>query len=184
MRVFAICAAAALTLACAPAEEAENMAPGCDARAVQSWNATPDVALSIEATSVGPGCDRAVATIVIRDSSGNPLYADTHIAAQVMVLAGAADQAAMQTALGEWANSSNATMATTAALPEWPANAEAPQSGEFPFYPDDGVDREAYATLRTQNLPLFCYVQGMESLRCVAFNQGEIGSVGLQLFAG
>ena len=75
-------------------------------------------------------------------------------------------------------------MATTAALPEWPASAEAPQSGEFPFYPDDGVDREAYATLRTQNLPLFCYVQGMESLRCVAFNQGEIGSVGLQLFPG
>lgn len=184
MRIFPICAVAALTLACAPAQEADNMAPGCDARAVQTWNATPEAALSVEAASTGPGCDRAVATIVIRDSSGNPLYVDTHIAAQVMVLAGAADQAGMQTALGEWADSSNAAMATTAALPEWPANAEAPQSGEFPFYADEGVDRESYASLRAQNLPLFCYVQGMESLRCVAFENGGISSVGVQLFPG
>lgn len=186
MRVGFICAAAALALACAPAAEDTGgaLAEGCDARAVQAWNATPDATLSVEATSAGPGCDRAVATLVIRDASGFPLYTDTHIASQVMVLAGAADQAAMQTALAEWAESSNTTMVTTSALPDWPQGAEAPSNGEFPFYPDDGIDRTAYLALRAQNLPLFCYVQGMESLRCVAYGEGAVSSVGLQLFPG
>jgi len=184
MRVFAICAAAALAMGCTPAEEAENMAPGCDARAAHTWNAA-DQTLSVEAFSNGPGCDRAVATLIIRDASGAPLYAETHFAGQVMTLAGAADQAAMQTALGEWADPAGATtMQTTAALPEWPASAEAPSNGEFPFYPDDEVDRAAYASLREQNAPLFCYVQGMESMRCVAWIDNSIASVGLQLFPG
>lgn len=186
MRVALICAAAMLAMACTPAAEDTGgaLAAGCDARAVHTWNAMPDTALSVEALSHGPDCDRAVATLVIRDASGVPLYADTHFAGHVMSLAGAADQAAMQTALGEWVDSSNATMISTSALPDWPQGAAAPANGEFPFYPDEGVGRDAYLSLRAQNLPLFCYVQGMESLRCVALNQGEIGSVGLQLFPG
>ncbi len=183
MRGLFVCGLAALLMACAPAEEGDGMAAGCDARAVSAWEAG-EARLNVETSTHGPDCSRAVALIVIRDASGAPLYAETHLPAQVMTLAGATDRAAMQTALSEWADSSNATMATTSALPEWPANAEAPQSGEFPFYPDEGVDREAYAALRAQNLPLFCYVQGMESLRCLWFNQGEIGSVGVQLFPG
>jgi len=181
MRVFAICAAAALAMACAP--EGGSLAAGCDVRAAHSW-AAGDQALSIEASAQGPGCDRAVATLIIRDSSGAPLYAETHFAGEVMVLAGAADRAAMQTALGEWSDPAAAAMQTTAALPDWPAGADAPASGEFPFYPDEGVDRASYLSLREQNAPLFCYVQGMESLRCVALLDGSIASVGLQLFPG
>ncbi|HRO04681.1 MAG TPA: hypothetical protein PLS69_13860, partial [Terricaulis sp.] len=67
MRVFAICAAAALAMACAP--EGGSLAAGCDVRAAHVWNAG-DQALSIEASAQGPGCDRAVATLIIRDSSG------------------------------------------------------------------------------------------------------------------
>lgn len=184
MRVVMIVAAAALVLACTPAGVAQNVASGCDARAAQIWNAAEDTALSVEAASFGPDCNRAVATLVIRDRAGTPLYADTHLAGHVMTLAGAADHAAMQTALAEWIASSNATMATTAALPDWPENAEAPVSGEFPFYPDEGVDHASYNALRAQSAPLFCYVQGMESQRCVAFKDGVISSVGVQTFPG
>ena len=184
MRRIVMSLAAALAIGCAPAEEAENLAPGCDARAAQAWNATPEAALSVEAVSFGPDCDRGVATLVIRDSSGAPLYADTHFTGHVMTLAGATDQATMQAALMEWLNSSNATMATTSALPEWPENAEGPVSGEFPFYPEEGVDRAAYLSLRQQDAPLFCYVQGMESQKCVAFVDDGVASVGVQTFPG
>lgn len=179
MRMMLLGLVAALALGCAPAQEEGGMAAGCDARAVHAWND-----LSVEAVSFGPDCARAVATLVIRDSSGEPQFVDTYLAAHVMTLASAENQAAMQVALGEWLDSSNSTMATSAALPQWPANAEQPVSGEFPFYPAEGMDRAAYIAVRDANLPLYCYVQGMESLRCLALEAGAITDVGAQLFPG
>ena len=86
--------------------------------------------------------------------------------------------------LAEWVTPGS-TMISTSALPEWPANAQAPESGEFPFYPEEGYDREAYNALRTNNLPLYCYVQGMESLACIAFSgEGEVSKIGVQSFPG
>ena len=38
--------------------------------------------------------------------------------------------------------------------------------------------------LRGQKLPLFCYVQGMESMGCVALDGESITKVGLQTFPG
>ncbi len=75
-------------------------------------------------------------------------------------------------------------MQTSAALPDWPANADGPQSGEFPFYPEAGYDRESYMTLRANDLPLFCYVQGMESMGCLAAADGEVTKIGVQSFPG
>jgi hypothetical protein len=183
MRLWMICCVAALTLACAPPEQAQISTAGCDARAASVWQAG-EAKLIVEASAQGPDCGRAVALMVIRDASGAPLYANAHFAAEIMTLANAADQNAMQAALSEWVDSSNTSMATTGALPAWLENAAGPASGEFPFYPDEHVDRRAYLALRAQDLPLFCYVQGMESLRCLAFSEGGIDGVGVQLFAG
>ena len=171
-------------LACTPAEEVDVMSEGCDARAVSEW-AAEGASYSIEATSVGPDCERAVATLIIRDSSGRPLFANAHLSAQVMTLAAARAPAAMQGALAEWIDpAANSTMAGSGALPDWPANADAPANGEFPFYPALGYDRAGYEDLRAANAPLFCYVQGMESLACVALRDGRIEEIGVQTFPG
>jgi hypothetical protein len=185
MRLIVLASIALLAAGCQRIEtgEADNLAPGCDARAVQAWS-VGEGELSVEAATAGPDCARAVATLVVRDSSGVPLYADVHLAEHVMTLAPARDQAAMQTALGEWLTPST-IMASTSALPDWPENATAPQSGEFPFYPEEGYDRESYTALRQNNLPLFCYVQGMESMACVAFSgEGQVSKIGVQTFPG
>jgi hypothetical protein len=121
----------------------------------------------------------------VRNTSGEPIYTQSHITSDLMTLAPAADPAAMNTALTEWV-APETTMSTTSTLPEWAANAEMP-GGEFPFYPDnhpDGYSREAYAAMRAANLPMFCYVQGMESLSCIIYGDGGIEHIGVQAFPG
>ncbi len=102
-----------------------------------------------------------------------------------MTLAEATTPALMQTALAQWIDpASNTTMQTSSALPEWPANADGPQNGEFPFYVEEGYTRELYNEIRNANLPLYCFVQGMESSRCLALRNGALESVGVQSFPG
>ncbi len=187
MRKVLVAGFAALAIAaCTPAEEEHGaLSEGCDARASVSWASSADPNASVEAITTGPDCARAVATLIIRNGSGEPIYADTHIPSQVMTLAQASTPAAMQTALAEWiAPESNTTMQTTGALPEWPANADSPQSGEFPFYVEEGTTRELYNTIRDANTPLYCFVQGMESLACLALRDGALEKVGVQSFLG
>lgn len=187
MRAFLIAGLAALAVvACTSAEEEHGaLSEGCDARAVATWNTPADANASAEAITTGPDCARAVATLIIRNGSGEPIYSETHIPSQVMVLAQASTPAAMQTALQEWVDpASNTTMQTSSALPEWPANADSPQNGEFPFYPAEGVTRDLYNQVRDANVPLYCYVQGMESSNCLALRDGALESVGVQSFPG
>lgn len=134
---------------------------------------------------MGADCAKAVATIVIRDVQGNALWAQAYSTEHVMVLAPAHDSAAMRIALSEWIDpAGDTTLQTTSALPEWPANAESPQNGEFPFYLDEGTTREDYNAVRDANAPMYCYVQGMESLACLALRDGGLQSVGVQTFPG
>lgn len=183
MRVFLIAGLAALAAACS--QEQEVMSEGCTARATAQWATDADPNASIEAFTTGPDCARAVATLIIRNGSGEPLYAATHLPQHVMTLAPASTPAAMQEALAEWISpASNTTMQSSSALPEWPENASGPQNGEFPFYPEEGMARETYVQLRDANLPMYCFVQGMESLACVALHDGALENVGVQTFPG
>ncbi|MBL8545870.1 MAG: hypothetical protein JNL81_05360 [Hyphomonadaceae bacterium] len=187
MRGFLIAGLAALAVAaCTPAAEQHgDLSEGCDARGVATWNTPADPNASIEAITTGPDCARAVATLIIRNGSGEPIYSETHIPSQVMTLAQAGTPAAMQTALQEWVDpASNTTMQASSALPEWPANADGPQSGEFPFYPAEGSTREIYNAVRGADAPMYCYVQGMESLNCLVLQDGALESVGVQSFPG
>ncbi len=150
----------------------------CAASASAEWSG-----LNVTAAVEGGDCASAQATLTIR-SVGVTLFSETHAAANVMSLAQANDAAAMETALADWISSGNHTMATSGALPDWPAGAEAPQSGEFPFYPEEAMTRERYLALRAADAPLFCFVQGMESQACLALQNGALEKVGLQLFPG
>lgn len=185
MRAFVAAGLVALAVACAPAEEQDVMSEGCSARATAPWSTSVDPNASIEAITTGPDCARAVATFIIRNGSGEALYSMTYNPSQVMTLAQARTPGAMETALAEWIDpAGNTTMQTSSALPEWPANAESPQNGEFPFYPEEGVTRELYNQIRAADAPMYCYVQGMESLNCLALRDGALETVGVQSFPG
>ncbi len=168
--------AAALVLACGvlPAKA------DCDARARSAWTK----GVVAEAMSQGQTCANAVVTLVLRDSSGKPIWVDARIAAQVMIFVGAADRNAMTRTLADWIDQRKSAMARSDKLPDWPQGAAAPKAGEFPFYPDGEVDREAYMKLRGAHVPMFCYVQGMESMACVAMTSDGVTKVGVQTFPG
>lgn len=155
----------------------------CEVTASKPWTPAAGTELTVEAGTLGADCEHAVATIVIRDQSG-VAYAQAYPTAQVMDLAQARDSRAMRTALGEWIQSANHTIDTTSALPDWPEGAEGPQNGEFPFYVAEGFTRETYMALRERNAPVFCYVQGMESEKCLALEDGVLSEIGIQSFPG
>jgi hypothetical protein len=183
MRFVILAGALALAASCAPA--AQSADAGCGVSVSTPWRPLSGTEFTVEASSMGADCAKAVATIVVRDVQGNALWAQAYSTEHVMVLAPAHDTAAMRIALSEWIDpAGNTTLQTTGALPEWPANAESPQNGEFPFYPDEGTTREDYNAVRDANTPMYCYVQGMESLACAALRDGALQSVGVQTFPG
>lgn len=189
MKSLIVAAALALGVAaCAPQDDADDAQTasvrGCQAVATEAWRPLSGAEFSIEATSAGPDCERAVATLTIRDAQGRALYTQAYPAEHVMGLSEARDVGAMQQALSAWISSSNHTIATTAALPDWPAGADGPVSGEFPFHVAEGMTRADYLALRQRDTPVYCYVQGMESQACLALDNGALAPVGLQTFPG
>jgi hypothetical protein len=184
MRFIMIAGALALAAACTqPASQSADA--GCAVSVSTPWRPLSGTEFTVEAATMGADCAKAVATIVIRDVQGNALWAQAYSTEHVMLLAPAHDPTTMRTALAEWIDpAGNTTLQTTGGLPEWPANADGPQNGEFPFYPDESVDRESYNAIRTGDTPMYCYVQGMESLACIALRDGGMQQVGVQLFPG
>jgi len=184
MRFMMIAGALALVAACTQAAT-QNADAGCAMSVSTPWRPLSGTEFTIEAGTMGADCAKAVATIVVRNVQGEVLWAEAHQTEHVMLLAPARDPAAMRMALSEWiAPETNTTMQTTGALPEWPANADSPQNGEFPFYVNEGETRENYNAIRDANTPMYCYVQGMESLNCLALRDGALQSVGAQAFPG
>jgi ABC-type Fe3+-hydroxamate transport system substrate-binding protein len=187
MRFVLVAALATFALAACSQQTDETRAAAtpCNATSNDTWRPAGRGEFTIEAAASGPNCERAVATLVIRDGDGRVAWVEAYPTEHVMVLATARDSGAIEVALSGWINpEANTTMQSTSALPEWPANAEAPQNGEFPFYPEAGYDRESYTALRANNLPLYCFVQGMESMACLALADGELTLIGVQSFPG
>lgn len=178
-------ALAALALAACSQGEAppQAAAAGCAAEASTTW-AAGDTRFSIAAQTAGADCAQASATLTIRGADGTVDWTESFPAAQVMTLAGARDAAAMRAALTDWIDPATIDMHTTGALPAWAANAETPMQGEFAFYPEEGIARAEYEALRGRDAPLYCFVQGMESAACLAYEDGRIEKIGVQTFPG
>jgi hypothetical protein len=189
--------AAALLGACQPANApapqasaspaaAPSAAPvqasGCAAHAVRSWEAKPGAIFTIEADTLGPDCAHAVAVMVIRKADGDPVFQWTLATQFIIGLAEAKDAPAMAAGVKDFVN--DAETATTGELPEWKAGQDSPMRGEFAFMPAEGVDRAAYADLRKQKFPMFCFAQGLESMNCLALREDMFESVGFQLLPG
>ena len=142
--------------------------------------------VTVEAFTNGAGCEKATAVLTIHDGTGSLVYNSVTSAEYAMMLTGKKTSAEMEAALKEWIDQKGSTLKTTADLPEWKDGAEQPMLGEFPFYPEEGIDRAAYEKYRADKSPLFCFVPGIESLACVMKDKdsGAIVPVGAQAFPG
>jgi hypothetical protein len=159
-------------------------APDCSAAAWRDWTPARGHRYRTEAFSNGGNCASAVVTIAVRAPDGTVLWSEAAPSAHLMIFAGIKTRGEMVKALGEWLAQDH-MFKSSADFPPWAAGDDAPKSGEFPFYPEAGVDRETYEQIRAQRLPVFCYVQGMESLACLTVTaDGQMEKVGVQLFPG
>ncbi len=184
----ALAACVVALAACNPeSETAETQLPSapqaaltgaCATSAASTWSG-----LALAAESGGADCATAAVRITIRDGA-DTLYTQNYAADQVMTLAGAESVEDLQRRLGEWITPAGAAMDSAGDLPAWAEGEDQPMSGEFPFYLEEGVDRAAYEAVRRRDAPLFCYVQGMESLACLVFESGALTKVGAQSFPG
>ncbi|MES1199006.1 MAG: hypothetical protein ABUS48_03400 [Pseudomonadota bacterium] len=171
---------------CSPAAEGPKQSAaavnGCPAHAAAVWRAGEN-AFAVIGDTTGADCAHATATLSIRDGSQAVVYTASAPVADLMTLSSAKDAAAMQTALVQWIDPATAA-STTNDLPEWSANAENPIRGEFPFYPEERIDRAVYSGIRAADAPMYCYVQGMESQACIAWTNGQMTKLGVQTFPG
>lgn len=181
-----LAAAFCLSVAAVGLPQVASANPGdCNAQASAPWAAAGS-GYQAEALTHGKTCDMSVAVIIVRGPDGTPIFVSAHNARDVMVLAGMASAADMEAALKVWIDQSDGVLSTTGKLPEWAQGQDQPSLGEFPFMPEPEIDRETYATIRADNTPLFCFVQGMESVACAVLvpADGVMYKVGLQLFPG
>jgi hypothetical protein len=178
---------------------AAAVASGCDTAATLNWLSDKGGTYRAEAYANGARCEQSVVTITVRGPDGKLMLSDARAAADVMVFGGVTTKPAMTAALSAWVRQDH-QFKTSANLPPWPQGAEAPQAGEFPFYPEADVDRDTYEKIRAVKAPVFCYVQGMESMACYALSRDEtclagyngaqvcavpeMRKIGLQLFPG
>lgn len=169
-----------------PDDAAGLLAAGCRAEAAQTWRplGTGDP-FTINAVARGPTCPQATVILTIRNPQGDVVWTDSHAAAQVMTLAYRHEDArTLAAAMAEWIDPNTTNLKLTRDLPDWPEGAEAPMAGEFPFYPETFVDRTEYLRLRNTLFPIYCYVQGMESIACLALEHGRLTKIGVQTFPG
>ncbi len=148
-------------------------AAACSATAARAWVG----GTTIEAFAHGPSCAKAVVTLVIRNKVGNPLFMQAHDTAFLMnfTLAPAANAKALGTTLKDWISGGGFMTSADKLVVD----------GEFPFMVDEGVDAATLAKYRKAKLPLFCYIQGMESGNCLVLDkEGAVVDIGVQSFPG
>jgi hypothetical protein len=125
---------------------------------------------------------------VIRQREGSPIYSWSGLTEYLFGLKDAADPAAMKTALGEWIDQRGGE--TTSSLSAWEETEGQPKRAEFPFMPAEGFDQAAWDQLKKDNLDMFCFPQGGESMNCAVLRPGtdntppSMEEIGLQLFPG
>lgn len=176
---LALSVAIFLAAAASPARSAD-----CNAQASAPWRQSGQGVVA-EARSLGARCDKAKIELTLRSARGKALMSFASTADAIMTFADVKTKAAMQAKLASWLAEAMRTMPTSAKLPDWKPNQTEPSDGEFPFVVDEGVTRPFYLSMRKAKLPMFCFVQGMESLGCAVMRpNGEATRLGAQTFPG
>lgn len=187
-RLIGSCLAMTL-IACAsaPAASTEMQADAearCVAEASGEWLGSGERKFAVTANTSGPTCARSVALLIVRDEEGDVVWTDARPTAHVMGLHTPTTRSAMSPALAEWVHFASQRPQTTADLPPWPQTAGHATESEFPFYPEEWIDEETYVRLSAQRTPMFCYIQGMESLACLIEFDDRLEKIGVQSFPG
>jgi hypothetical protein len=160
------------------------LAADCDEKASAPWTQSGK-GIVAEASSQGARCDKAKIGLVLRGADGKVLLTFASTADTVMTFGEVKTKAAMKTTLASWLADGMKQMPTSDKLPDWKEKQDQPSDGEFPFYVDQGVKRPAYLAIRKAKLPMFCFVQGMESLGCAVLGpDGAVTKLGAQSFPG
>jgi hypothetical protein len=156
----------------------------CDAAADGEWVTSTGQRFRVEATTSGPTCRQSAALMIVRDADGDVVWTDALPAAFVAGLNTPTTRTPMTDALREWIGFA-ARGQTTADLPPWlrPEQGPTTTSG-FEFEPEPWINREAYLDIRARAAPMFCYVQGLESLACLMEREGRLEKIGVQAFPG
>jgi hypothetical protein len=181
-------AAAATALLSMPAGAAEAPKDACHEHGVANVT-LGGKPYTVTAISEGPDCSKAVILLTIRTGEGFAIYNDVMATDGIhFVDVDAAKPETMAAALAKLVDQGpNTEMEGTGSLPEWKAGQEAPEmKGEFPFYPDRDMNQDWYMELRAKNLPMVCYVPGLESLHCVSIDPETDAAIkmGAQAFPG
>ena len=166
----------------------------CNATLSQNWKLGAKRIFTVDASSVGPDCRHAVALLVVRDSKGEVQYTYSSATRDNGVFGALAEKPAtdikqMRVALNGWLkaglSSNKNSMAKFIPWKKGTAGpAEEPPS-EFPFTVDSDVSRDTYEEWRKADLPVFCFVQGMESMRCLVVGKDNaVSELGIQSFPG
>lgn len=165
---------------------------GCALRETATWNpivpgapaSTKKLApLRIEARSSGPTCATAEIVLSIQNGAGRILHRDEFNADHVAALYDATTPAKMRAALRTWIDPRLETR-FHANLPNWRRGQAEPDAREFPFLPADGMTRDRYMSIKTNRTPVYCYIQGIESINCVVLQGGALVPFGVQTFPG
>ncbi|MBI1186819.1 MAG: hypothetical protein GC206_05715 [Alphaproteobacteria bacterium] len=183
---LALSGCASTTAPATPDDAAGLLAAGCRAEAAQTWRplGTGDP-FTINAVARGPSCPQATAILTVRNPQGDVVWTESYAVAQVMTLADSHQNSPeLAQAMAAWIDPNTINLKLTRDLPDWPEGAEAPMAGEFPFYPETFVDRTEYLRMRNTLFPIYCYVQGMESIACLVLEHGRLTKIGVQTFPG
>lgn len=166
----------------------------CNVNFSHNWQLGPKRIYKVDASSVGPDCKHAVALLVVRDSKGEVQYTYSGATRDNGIFGSLAEKPVtdvnqMRVALGEWLKAGLSSKKNSMAkfIP-WRKGAAGPAEdppSEFPFTLESDVSRDTYEEWRKADLPVFCFVQGMESMRClVASKDGAVIELGIQSFPG
>lgn len=140
---------------------------------------------SVEGAAFGGDCTTATVSLVVRDEDGAAIYTFAGTADKLLGFETVTDVGTLSSALSDWVGETgDAYMSVTSDLPEWAAGAEYPIMGDFPFYVEGEMARDQYEALRAAAKPMYCHVQGRESLACLELEAPFANKIGVQALPG
>lgn len=160
---------------------ASAAAQACEGVYETRWNGGVE-GIHYITVQVGAGdCTKAGLELFIYGPDDYPVYSDSFNTAQLAPFTwyGAEE---FQIAMDEWLSEFGWGRVTSELPPIAPG--ETLSTGEFPF--ERIVDAQMYDKLRSQDRPMVCFIQGLESQRCIGIfaGNGGIFDIGIQYFPG
>jgi hypothetical protein len=126
----------------------------------------------IIARSLGPSCDKAVATLIVTSAEGHPVWAFAAPLPRVFgddYLSPPSEE--VEALLQRWTESA---VLRTSAAPAWPRSMLHHPAGVAV-----ALDRDTYADIRERDLPMLCHLTSPARETCVFYEPAAAGAAAL-----